>query len=98
MQLASQFGAPLSTQQRMTIQATQVGILGMIIFAAALGVFLIASAARAVRRGRPGTGAGQPPGDRVAGDHRGERSADRAEPDTVMAEHSELGAAGKPRP
>ena len=40
----------------MTIQATQVGVLGMIICAAALGVSLIASAARAVRRGRPGTG------------------------------------------
>ena len=37
----------------MTVQATEVGVLGMIIFACALGVFLIASAVRAVHRGRP---------------------------------------------
>ncbi len=49
-------GQPLGVPQRMTVQATQVGVLGLIIFAAALGIFLIASAARAVRRGRPGTG------------------------------------------
>ena len=34
-----------SAPARMTVQATQVGVLGMIIFACALGVFLIASAA-----------------------------------------------------
>ncbi len=44
---------PSSRVARMTVQATQVGVLGMIIFACALGVVLIASAARAVRHGRP---------------------------------------------
>jgi hypothetical protein len=42
-----------SSVARMTVQATQVGVLGVIIFACALGVVLIASAARAVRNGRP---------------------------------------------
>jgi hypothetical protein len=96
MLLATQGGAPFSLPLRMTIQATQVGILGMIIFAAALGVFLIASAARAVRRGRPGTGAELPAGDAAAGDHDRAGSADPAEPDTVVAERAELGAVGKP--
>ena len=54
MRLASPRPAAVVIAARMTIQATQVGVLGMIIFACALGVFLIASAARAVRRGRPG--------------------------------------------
>ncbi|MGO8961430.1 MAG: DUF6049 family protein [Streptosporangiaceae bacterium] len=53
MRLESPRGQLLpSKAARMTVQATQVGVLGMIIFAAALGVFLIASAARAVHRGR----------------------------------------------
>jgi hypothetical protein len=55
MRLANYSGQllPSSKPARMTVQATQVGVLGMIIFACALGVVLIASAARAVRRGRP---------------------------------------------
>ena len=71
---------PSSRPARMTVQATQVGVLGMIIFACALGVVLIASAARAVRHGRPvAAGASTPrdgaetdgmgsdqPGDKVA--------------------------------
>ncbi|HYK29913.1 MAG TPA: DUF6049 family protein, partial [Streptosporangiaceae bacterium] len=88
---------PLPSGARgMTIQATQVGVLGMIIFAAALGVFLIASAFRAVRRGRPST-----PDDQerdVAGpaddaDQGGETAAGA---DTVMAERSDT--AGTPGP
>ncbi len=55
MRVENQRGQLLpSAPARMTVQATQVGVLGMIIFACALGVFLIASAARAVRHGRPG--------------------------------------------
>lgn len=57
MRLASASGQPLpaypGNPARMTVQATQVGVLGMIIFASALGIFLVASAARAVRHGRP---------------------------------------------
>jgi hypothetical protein len=98
LRLTSPGGQLLSVPQRMTIQATQVGVLGMIIFAAALGVFLIASAARAVRRGRPATSADQRGDDEPSDDHGDDRSAERAEPDTVMAERSELGAAGKPGP
>jgi hypothetical protein len=98
MQLVAQGGQLISGSQRMTIQATQVGVLGMIIFAAALGVFLIASAARAVRRGRPGTGADQPSDHERANDHAGAGSADHPEADTVKAERTELGAAGKPGP
>ena len=98
LQLLSQAGRPLPVKRlpRMTIEATQVGILGMIIFAAALGVFLIASAARAVRRGRPLPGAdqekgGNPPADDVAG-----AGGQAAGPDTVMPEHRELGTARTP--
>jgi Family of unknown function (DUF6049) len=101
MRLANQYNQPLAAAaaRRMTIQATQVGVLGMIIFAAALGVFLIASAARAVRRGRPPTGTDQRGSDEAADDHGDDRGADHAEPDTVMAERSQLGAApGTPGP
>jgi len=91
-------GQSLGVPQRMTVQATQVGVLGMIIFAAALGIFLVASAARAVRRGRPGTGPDQPASDPLAGDHDHLGSAERGEPDTVEAERTELGAVGKPGP
>jgi hypothetical protein len=101
MRLANQDGQPLAAAlaRRMTIQATQVGVLGMIIFAAALGVFLIASAARAVRRGRPPTGTDQEGSAEPSDDHDDERGADHAEPDTVMAERTQLGAAsGTPGP
>jgi hypothetical protein len=95
MQLASQAGRPLvaAAERRMTIQATQVGVLGMIILAAALGIFLIANAARAVRGGRPGTPAEQQGDDDPTSDHDDDRGAEHAEPDTVMAERSQLGAA-----
>jgi hypothetical protein len=99
MGLVSGSGQPLSAvTSRMTIQATQVGVLGMIIFAAALGVFLIASAARAVRRGRPVPAPDQPVNDKAADDHGDEGGAGHAEPDTVMAERTELGTAGTPGP
>ena len=101
MRLASQNGQLLASAaaRRMTIQATQVGVLGVIIFAAALGVFLIASAARAARRGRPPTGSDQQRSPAPSDDHHDERGADQAEPDTVMAERTQLGAAsGTPGP
>jgi hypothetical protein len=98
MLLATRDGDPVTVPLRMTIQATQVGVLGMIIFAAALGVFLIASAVRAVRRERPGIGADRPASDAPAGNHDRAGRADPAEADTVNAERSELGAVGKPGP
>jgi Family of unknown function (DUF6049) len=96
--LASPDGQLLSSSQRVTIQTTRVGVLGIIICAAALGVFLIASAARALRHGRPVTGTDQPGDSQSSDDHDGEGGAERVEPDTVKAAHSELGAAGKPGP
>jgi len=38
---------------RMTIRATNLGTVALVIFAAALGVFVAVSAAQAIRRGRP---------------------------------------------
>jgi hypothetical protein len=96
--LASPDGQLLSSSQRVTIQTTRVGVLGIIICAAALGVFLIASGARAMRRGRPVTGTDQPGDGQPSDDHGGEGGAERVEPDTVKAAHSELGAAGEPGP
>ena len=85
-----------SPAQQMTIQATQVGVLGVIIFAVALGIFLIATAARAARRGRLAPAAEQATDPGLAADHADDRPAAPPEPDTVMAERTELGAAGAP--
>jgi Family of unknown function (DUF6049) len=82
----------------MTVEATQVGVLGVIIFAAALGIFLIAYAARAARRGHPPGAADGPADPGPAADQSGDHSTEPAEPDTVMAERTELGTAGAPGP
>jgi hypothetical protein len=89
LQLLNRTGTVLATD-RVVVQATQFGTFAMIILAAALGLFVLASAARAVRRGRPATpdnddGAGQP--GEIGG------SQEPPEPDTVVPEPSELGAA-----
>jgi len=81
----------------MTVEATQVGVLGVIICAAALGVFLIAYTVRAVRRGRPAGGADHSVDHSPAAGQGRDQSAEPAEPDTVMAERTEHGAAGAPR-
>lgn len=44
----------------MTIRATNLGTVALVIFAAALALFVVASAAQAIRRGRPGTGEQEP--------------------------------------
>ncbi len=41
------------SQVRMTVQATHYGTIALIIIAAALGIFMLTSASRAMRRGRP---------------------------------------------
>ena len=87
------FGSPA---QRMTIQATQVGVLGVIIFAVALGVFLIATAARAARRGRAAPAADHAANPGPATEQAGDRPAAPAEPDTVMAERTELEQPARP--
>jgi hypothetical protein len=105
---------PSSRVARMTVQATQVGVLGVIIFACALGVVLIASAARAVRHGRPvaaeastprdgaktaGMG-GDQPGNKVADDQRA--TSDALEKGEMAAEPAtvvpERSESGAPRP
>ncbi len=85
-----------SSAQRMTLQATQVGVLGVIIFAVALGIFLIATAARAARRGSRTPAAEQATDPGRAAEHADDGPAAPPEPDTVMAERTELGAAGAP--
>jgi len=94
MRLLNRKNQPLSTADPtvMTIQATQVGVLGAIVCAIALGVILIAYAARAVRRGRPAPAGEQAQDQSNAADE----GTAHAEPDTVMTEQKELGAAGKP--
>ena len=62
------------------------------------GVFLIAYTVRAVRRGRPAGGADHPVDHGPAADQGLDRSAELAEPDTVMAERTEQGTAGAPGP
>jgi hypothetical protein len=49
-------GKPL----KMTIRATNLGTVALVIFAAALGVFVVVSAAQALRRGRPGADEEEP--------------------------------------
>jgi len=94
MTLLNRANQPLASPQvRTTVQTTQVGLLGMIIFGAALGVFLLAFAVRALRRGRPR----QPPD---AAQHSAPREGDQpghsteeAGPDTVVT-----GPTGIPSP
>lgn len=86
MTLLDQANQPLASPQvRTTVQTTRVGLLGMIIFGAALGIFLLASAARAIRRGRPrhAQGGAQPP-DPGQDDQPGQ-STQEAAPDTVVS-------------
>jgi hypothetical protein len=97
--LDNQAGRPLAVQPvRMTVQTTQVGLLGLIIFAAALGVFLLASAARALRRGRSRPATDEADGPAPSEGNQSGHSTEEAAPDTVVPEHSELGTAGTPRP
>jgi Family of unknown function (DUF6049) len=98
LRLANSKGQSLlgSPTQQLTIQATQVGVLGVIIFAVALGIVLIAMAARAARRGRLGPAPEQATDPGFSAEHADDRPAAPPEPDTVMAERTELGAAGAP--
>ncbi len=99
MTLADGDGHRLAIQPvRMTVQTTQVGLLGIIIFAAALGVFLLASAARAIRRGRPQPAPDTPDSPAPSEEEQSGHITEEAPPDTGEPEHSELGTAGTPRP
>ena len=61
LSLLSPAGQPLnSAPVTMTVQATHYGTLALVIIAAALGVFMLTSATRAIRRGRGAAAAPQP--------------------------------------
>jgi hypothetical protein len=93
LRLLSRAGKPLPASMDVTVQATQFGNLAMIILAAALGLFVIASAVRAARRGQPSP----PDGSRAPGQLTQDAELATQEPagtDTVVPEHSELGTAG----
>jgi hypothetical protein len=77
----------------MTVQATQLGVLAMIILAVALGVFLIASAARAVHRSRTASSGDT---DARPATAEGEAEPNATQADTVEGERTELKAAGQP--
>jgi len=100
MSLENKYSQPLlpTEVKIMTVEATQVGVLGVIICAAALGVFLLAYTARAVRRGRPAGAAGHLVDHGLAADQAGDQSTEPAEPDTVMAERTRHGTAGAAGP
>jgi hypothetical protein len=89
LSLVNHAGALLPAQASIIVQATHYGDLALVIIAAALGVFLLTSAARAFRRGpdRPEpdrSGDGPVPDDSRPG-QRGSPD-DQAEPDSVMSE------------
>jgi Family of unknown function (DUF6049) len=94
MTLLNQANQPLASPSvRTTVQTTQVGLLGMTIFGAALGVFLLASAARAIRRGRPRTAPDEAHSAAPREDHQPGHSTEEAGPDTVVT-----GSRGAPPP
>ena len=70
-------GAPVN----MTVQSTQLGTLALVVLAAALAVFMITSASRAIRRGRSAGGgvAGDAPGEPGQGGPGAARGGDPAE-------------------
>jgi hypothetical protein len=100
LRLLNTAGHPLPTATRqVTVQATQFGTFAMIILAAVLGLFVIASAGRAIRRGRPpAPESAGPPDDSGDAGHpdagENEGSQQPPGPDNVVPERSELGATG----
>jgi hypothetical protein len=88
------------SEVRMTIQVTHYGTIALIIIAAALGIFMLTSASRAMRRGRPydspghaghsdrGDATGHGPSDRHHGPGYPDRPANRASPGSVVPGHA----------
>jgi hypothetical protein len=91
LSLLTPTGRLVSPPVKMTVEATQLGNLALIILAGALGIFMIASAARAMRRGQPGATASEPDPSTGAGDGGG--SGQAAQTDTVDAVDAQPGAA-----
>jgi Family of unknown function (DUF6049) len=81
LSLLARTGRILSPPVTMTVEATQLGNLALIILAGALGIFMITSAARAMRRRQPGAAAPAPDPSTGAGDGGG--SGQAAQTDTV---------------
>jgi hypothetical protein len=71
----------------MTIRATHFGTLALVILAAALGVFMISSAARAMRQGRAAAPQRDPAGSDTAAAGGAERPEDGGQADSVGTEH-----------
>ncbi len=68
LRLTSASGTPLLAEPfYMQIKATNLGTIALVICAAALAIFVIASAARAIRSGRPRGGQAAATGDRPSG-------------------------------
>jgi hypothetical protein len=94
---------PGATTVRMNVQATQFGTFAMIILAAALGIFVLASAVRGMRRGRPGSG-GSPEPEAAESSHHsagadtvvGESELRGSSPESAQPSE-QLGAASPPR-
>lgn len=95
LQLVNKAGQPLPFTEQVQVQATQFGTFAVIILAAALFIFVMASATRAVRRNRAA------PSDNSGSAGNPEEIGGSQQPpgaDTVVPEPSELGAAGTPGP
>jgi hypothetical protein len=75
----------------MTIRATHFGTLALVILAAALGVFMITSAGRAIRQGSSSPRRADPPS---SGGDGAQRPAQAGETDSVVADHADRGTAG----
>jgi hypothetical protein len=90
LQLLAPNGQPLPAPPvNMTVQSTQLGTVTLVVLAAALAVFMIASASRAIRRGRSSGGAagggapdGPAPGGPGAARHDGSDSRDSRDAST----------------
>jgi len=102
LNLVNPAGVPLPAKRSIIVQATHYGDLALVIIASALGIFLLASAARAVRRGlrRPRAGGPEPPGSpsdddpERYGDGPGQRGL-RDGPDGADSVMSDGGSAGQ---
>jgi len=106
LRLLAPDGQPLPRAPvNMTVQSTQLGTLTLVVLAAALAVFVIASASRAIRRGRSSGGAaaggapdGPGPGDPGAARDGGDRASHPAgdEPDRGADPTADRGAGHRP--
>ncbi len=76
----------------MTIRATHFGTLALVILAAALGVFMISSATRAIRKGRAGSAPPAPAGSGPPAAENAERTEKAARADSVVAGPADLRA------